>query len=725
MATVFDCIRKVDLCCKFRAHAFYTMACIFTDVATLIGTPTPTSQPSNTEDQEQPAFRAFLDKIWHSVDVHAVSIYTDSEHNPLLLASLLRLTTMATPTTLTYIPSNAFVEHLLLSFDSFRCGGEHPSVPIQAEAVALLAKLPAIIYKRRAHAICLTVAELLIKHTYAATGLESAGNLIATSVSVPVHSYSLYTLSLLLVPIRILCEEYPAVCVEVGLDVVLLHALQWAIAATMGDGWPGLEVRVEGGYASDSPTYSAITTTDTISTSAASITPSLPSPTSSNIARTLKTLLSTLAIADCTRDPDTGIMRWLLLLRTVARGMGGIDEEDDEKSGIGGTGTDAANTEAPTDTSTAITSYQSLIAHSKAVANQRIAQLLNMIGMRGMDGCMMPCGVGSSSSLNGAGGVNTGIGILAPSVAIRTFALSLSARVLALTPASIGMGGTSTGTGTSTPHTDMHMARQLTNQYLSTHPYPTSPLYLSLYLHDLLTTAVACSTYSINDVTVVGMQTEGVRLLLGICELFSATPDPEEVDLERAGAGIGKSMGTGSGGSPGLVLSQYLSQVQSGFRSGIGGTGKSGSPPLTLRSLSCQLFCVLLEAGLLQDVVVMRRLVTHIVTSLRQGSVSEHTEKHTENRVSHSGKPDQVQTNDSNRAAPCQLNEIDASCDRYTTLYTIARLYVLHTGTGTCESVREAIGGMLGPVLSTTVPVWQAMCIDAARCLQGGEEGFW
>ena len=676
MATIFNCIRKVDVSMSFRAHAFNAMSVIFKDVAVLVGgggkdspdrnglaqSPSTTSASHALEalsaTSDMAAFRAFLDKIWHSLDVHAVSIQTSGEDPEMLLVSLLRLVSAATPLTLSNIPSSAFVDHLLLTFDAIRCAAFSPAPPLQEEALVMLQLFPA---KKHLGTILHVLIDCLVKHTYSTS--TRSGGLLTSNLSISVSSFSHTTLKQALLPIEALAMSHPSECVSAGLDVVLFHLLNWAAGH---------------------PTFSF------------DLLPSLENrrfdPPVDTIPLVLH-LINILAREDCLADPDRRTGRWLLLLRNLSTGIALAEARDTvemsaEVDGEAGFYSDVGRGNASSKTQDTITTYQQFVVHCKEAAASRLLNICGSIRRIGSEGTALTSmfaniGTRISSSDNA---IVVSSGLLVPTSAIKIAAISLAASLLS----------TSIIHCSGRPHLDISKSRQLTNDALYVHDaslgsYASVPLYVSMLLHDLVSMGVTTATFSINDRVLPSLHLEAARMLETLVILFGSTADPDAI---RGAEFEPNRLAVFVGGA----LFQYSSQMLAAIRPGL------QSPSVDLRFVCCRVLCVMLEKGLCNDEVMARRLLGGIVGASTNESFA---------------------TLRAGMRSDC--NETSSTVDFYVTHIILARLVLMarsncnqntHATNGISASICAMIITQLEPTLQLVRKVWHGMSIDAVRYLQ-------
>lgn len=645
MATVFDCIRKVDLSCEFRAHAFYALSHIFSDVAELVGEVSADNQTPSTDTGA--AFRAFLDKVWHSLDVHAVSVSAESDAWEMLLSSLMRLIFAATPLTLQHIPSNAFVDHLLSTFDSVRCvNTSAPNPTLQEECLALLNQLPPVVYKRRSDALSEIVIDLLVKHTN-----DNLWGGFGNVNCVPGGSYTMASLSSLLRPVAILCSEHTEESMGKGMDIVLFHVLEWVRTRPAPDiaNVPGIESKFSGRpFASPAKDGFGFF--------------SGREPDSGEVAEEISMLLTQLAERHCQLDPDRALTSWLLTLRCISTSIFATETEHDENDP--GMKTSARS-------KAEMLTYQSLISFTRAATSRRILALMDSIKHVKVKGTVLLCSShvslsSSSFALNFDTEKSTNLSM--PTASTRTFAMKLAARLLSEIPMI---------------QTDISEARLTANQHLnevSIQDLPReAPLYLPLFLHDLVTMAVSCSTLIVHDKPIRPLQIESVRLLQRIVQIFGNTTDPDTVKVDHD-----------EENERSRALTQYTSQIQSAVRAGL--TAPSDVSTVELRRLSRLLLCELIETGLCSDAVLIRRLLGNITIGL-----ADELRPHVE--------------------TGCEYSVLASGREHLATHWALARLYVAATS-GLKTSVTEAILAILQPKLDNLTSVWQGMVIDAVRFMQ-------
>ena len=118
--------------------------------------------------------------------------------------------------------------------------------------------------------------------------------------------------------------------------------------------------------------------------------------------------------------------------------------------------------------------------------------------------------------------------------------------------------------------------------------------YASLHLEDMVSAACNLSTATSDQAELPSLQVEGLRLLSIIIRLYCEATDPES-----------------NGGDKNKVLSQYSSQIVSCVRHALNEPSCSSSMELYLGG--CEAALLVLETSLINDVVVLRRLLRPIL----------------------------------------------------------------------------------------------------------------
>ncbi|CAN0107111.1 unnamed protein product, partial [Phaeothamnion confervicola] len=122
------------------------------------------------------------------------------------------------------------------------------------------------------------------------------------------------------------------------------------------------------------------------------------------------------------------------------------------------------------------------------------------------------------------------------------------------------------------------------------------PQFACLYVDDLISTACTAATASTDDSELLELQEAGVRLLITVVQAFAAVPDP---DTDQAAAAMvgGRTVAVAP-----RTLQQSISQITSAAR-----------PALQCKAIrGCELVAVLLCEGLVEDPVVVRRLIRQV-----------------------------------------------------------------------------------------------------------------
>jgi hypothetical protein len=274
----------------------------------------------------------------------------------------------------------------------------------------------------------------------------------------------------------------------------------------------------------------------------------------------------------------------------------------------------------------------------------------------------------------------------APTCFLRVKCLTVKMAALALNQLTYG--------SSSAAHSDLELAREQTRlnlQQFGAVPGDADmmgiPCFATLFLHDLVNTACACSTYTINDKVLQCLQIESIGLLQKIVLLFFQTVDPDAVD-----PGADK------------LLSQFLSQIVSSVRPCLGATY---SP--SLAAVSGSVICLLINGGFLSDKVAVRRLIKLLFAST--------DEKEKDKDRDQSVAPIQTRA----RASDDTSDSL-AVIGHVAEVATLANLYLLTINNPLTKDVETSVRAAITSTLQEYVPslgtVWYAMIMDGARVLQ-------
>jgi hypothetical protein len=137
---------------------------------------------------------------------------------------------------------------------------------------------------------------------------------------------------------------------------------------------------------------------------------------------------------------------------------------------------------------------------------------------------------------------------------------------------------------------------------------PTIPIIL--FLQDLINLSCACATFTMNDKAILGFQSESMKLVCILLEMFADAVDPDYVDA-TAGSSVEYD------DSQNKLVVQYLSQLLGAIRVCL--TMKH-FPELLLPSQKA-LF-VLVQKGYIRDKVAFKRLLKPIMTYAEESLIS-------------------------------------------------------------------------------------------------------
>lgn len=181
-------------------------------------------------------------------------------------------------------------------------------------------------------------------------------------------------------------------------------------------------------------------------------------------------------------------------------------------------------------------------------------------------------------------------------------------------------GGTFTGSVQSfSMHFDLHFARLVFQESLEKIPpfsvvgtyekrytadslLSVSNIPIILFLQDLVNLSCACATFTMNDKAILAFQSEAMKLLCSLLEMFSDAIDPDYVDTS------GGNVSSCQDNSQNKLMTQYLSQLLGAIRICL--TIKHF--PELLLSTQRSLF-ILIQKGFIRDKVAFKRLLKPIL----------------------------------------------------------------------------------------------------------------
>jgi hypothetical protein len=252
------------------------------------------------------------------------------------------------------------------------------------------------------------------------------------------------------------------------------------------------------------------------------------------------------------------------------------------------------------------------------------------------------------------------------------------------------------------------------------------PVFLSLFINELITLSCACITLTVEDKPLRSVQSAAAALLCRTVKLFLSTADPDGAARAHSTA---LSPLMPFGGAAERILQQYLSQTLSAVRALLLVRYDAG-----LLAAAGEVIFDLMRLGFLRDKIAIRRLLKIALASYEAEPLplpvpvqvdSAHTSLRLPLRLRRpAGSP------------PDTVSDETAAVEQVVLCANAAKLFVLslpaaHTaglcGEG-CEDVtecRQEVAALFsGPVLRSLAPIWSAVLSDAAR-VQQGREGGW
>ena len=396
-----------------------------------------------------------------------------------------------------------------------------------------------------------------------------------------------------------------------------------------------------------------------------------------SLQRGVETAIDSLISIEVKQNPDLRAAHWVLLCRAIALGLrvGGNADDGGQKDG-GNAGEDGdgygsfESATSPKDVSNGV----SVAEHMSPAQYAAWAR----------DYAIIRSG-----------------GVLAPRVRVKCVALRCATTALE-------------GVMHTVSHTDLEKSRLLTQTALSRVSLsPTDleleslPCYTALFLHDVVSFACACATYSIEDHRMVTLQASASEFLAVVVRMFWNSRDPDEVVLDANQVTSGR----------GKILQQFISQIISAVRTCL----TSPWHPVLLHTTGDLVF-ELIRGQLLSDKLVVKRvakLLLPTVADVALSSVSGGT-----------GTEGGAAVDDSRvhlvkvRAPLSSVVADEVVTTRHiVSMSNVAKLYLLTTGSGPYKGLETeatlALKGFLESYLENFTEVWFAIAIDAARVLQG------
>eukprot|EP00597_Dinobryon_sp_UTEXLB2267_P010556 CAMPEP_0170100882 /NCGR_PEP_ID=MMETSP0020_2-20130122/1920_1 /TAXON_ID=98059 /ORGANISM="Dinobryon sp., Strain UTEXLB2267" /LENGTH=1231 /DNA_ID=CAMNT_0010323857 /DNA_START=190 /DNA_END=3886 /DNA_ORIENTATION=+ len=420
-----------------------------------------------------------------------------------------------------------------------------------------------------------------------------------------------------------------------------------------------------------------------------------------NLIRILTAFLQKVVEIDVKRNADRKVVHWVLLSRTIvlnlksfgSKGSNEVDlvqQTDENEDGtilgnndMGSTSNKEKFTPLPS---------PSLIKQSYGFSSKFPSNLTS--------------DVEDENTLLGAMTYQTYVVYCRDSILKKSPDISLSRAELksvAMKCAAIAIAGISP-TDSNRSHLDLAVARQKTTSWLSELGKTTSeftlkkmPMFLPLFLNDVVNLACAGATFTVDDKPIPQLQQESMFLIRDIIQLFKRAHDPDiqidtSVDVQYT--------------SENRILTQFLSQLLGAIRVSL---ATPHSPDLFL--CSGFIFCDLIKYNFITDSTTIKRMIKTLLSFCDDSNIYQPLDESTlqSRRLL---KVSTVTSEDVSTASHLSGAVVAAN------LFVLAVKELSQSGVHIKESIREivlsAIQGYL-PILSS---VWLTATIDCARLAQ-------
>lgn len=245
------------------------------------------------------------------------------------------------------------------------------------------------------------------------------------------------------------------------------------------------------------------------------------------------------------------------------------------------------------------------------------------------------------------------------------------------------------GAGPHSAHYDLKLCRSETQNNLDRLPTGLGddilndvPCYLSMFLQDIINMACACAAYTIEDNKQTALQADAIDFLSVVVTLFGDSKDPDVLEHKSR--------------EPTKILELYMAQIVSALR-----------PCLTARwcpallLISGGLVCDLIRGNLLTDGAVLRRLLKLLTGNCRLEQEGPYVRAPVSNEVA----------------------EEIATISHVVSLTNLSRAYILSFNVDSTQTINQeiktVISSSIGSSLEKLSAVWESVCLDGARLLQG------
>jgi len=421
-----------------------------------------------------------------------------------------------------------------------------------------------------------------------------------------------------------------------------------------------------------------------------------------NLIHSLSAFLHKIVEIDVKRNPDRKIVHWVLLSRAIVlnlKSFGSKSSTEAESIQQSDENEDGALRLSNNDIGTISNKEKSSPLPSPSLMKQSY-------GFSSKLSSKITCDTENESKLLGFMTYQTYIGYCRDFTLKRSPDFSLSRaelKCVAMKCAAIAIAGICP-TDSRRSHLDLAVARKNTATLLSELGNTTSesnlkkiPMFLPLFLNDVVNLACAGATYTVDDKPISQLQHESMFLILDIIRLFKRAHDPDiqidsSMDLQYT--------------SENMILTQFLSQLLGAIRVCL---ATPQSPDLFLCSGS--VFCDLIKYNFVTDPTTIKRLMKTLLSFCEDSNIYHPLDGSTfqSRRLL---KVSTVTSEDVSTAFHLSGAVVAAN------LFILSVKELTQYGVNIKGSVREvvlsAIQGYL-PILSS---IWWTAIIDSARLAQ-------
>eukprot|EP01038_Epipyxis_sp_PR26KG_P007657 gene7657-10420_t len=218
------------------------------------------------------------------------------------------------------------------------------------------------------------------------------------------------------------------------------------------------------------------------------------------------------------------------------------------------------------------------------------------------------------------------------------------------------------------------------------------PNFISLNLNDLINISCACATFTIEDKSILLLQKESMELLHLLVVLFENTVDPDTISSANTGAISTQNE---------KILQQYLSQLLSAARVCLAVSWDHG-----LLNATGLIVIRLIKTGLINDKVMMRRLIKPLITF---SDIENDVNPSTSSIYSLTVRAKQ---------SPLVCEDISV-CTHVANMALLGHLYTLALPSISNSDVNESIKSSLLSIMQEYLPkltqIWESIIIDIIR----------